>query len=278
MKITKAIIPVAGYGTRRLPITKAIEKCMLPIGNRPVVDYLVEDCIKAGAKDIYFVINPTESSQIKAYYDRNKDFEQYLTERGKSDKLSQLQTAPADINFHYVVQENYDKYGTAVPIYYVMKQYNLDEPVMIVYGDAFFNKPAGGSEMANVIKTITDDAEGAVLGIRTPRDELYKFGVFDITDDGLLKTIVEKPSPEEAPSDIINSGNYIAPPKMLKMAYEFVANNEFGPDKEYYLTDVANEFVEQGGVMRVMPNTGEFLDGGSLEGWLHANEVIAKDL
>ena len=73
-KITKAIIPVAGWGTRRLPITKTIEKCMLPVGNRPIIDYVVEDCIKAGITDIYFVVSEG-STQVKRFYSNNPKLE-----------------------------------------------------------------------------------------------------------------------------------------------------------------------------------------------------------
>src|SRR6476659_3713685 len=88
MNITKAIIAVAGYGTRRLPITKTLEKCMLPVGNRPVVDYLVQDCIEAGITDIIFVVNERHE-QIKHYYTgRNESLEAYLEKNGKSDELA----------------------------------------------------------------------------------------------------------------------------------------------------------------------------------------------
>lgn len=82
MKCTKAIIPVAGWGTRRLPITKTIEKCMLPLGNRPVVDYAVQDCIAAGITDIYFVVGE-QSTQIRDYYRSNVDLNDYLKRNGK---------------------------------------------------------------------------------------------------------------------------------------------------------------------------------------------------
>lgn len=86
MKITKAIIPVAGWGTRMLPITKAIEKCMLPIGTRPVIDFVVQDVIKAGITDIYFVVGE-QSSQLQNYYRSNIQLNDYLKRHGKDDKL-----------------------------------------------------------------------------------------------------------------------------------------------------------------------------------------------
>ena len=100
MNITKAIIPVAGWGTRRLPITKSIEKCMLPIGNRPMVDYVVQDCIDAGITDIYFVVSE-DSSQLQSYYAANAALETYLEAHNKTEMLS-LVTPPV-ARFHYII-------------------------------------------------------------------------------------------------------------------------------------------------------------------------------
>ena len=84
--ITKAIIPVAGWGTRMLPITKSIEKCMLPVGTRPVIDYIVQDVVRAGVKDIYFVVGE-QSTQVQSYYRSNIQLNDYLRRAGKEDKL-----------------------------------------------------------------------------------------------------------------------------------------------------------------------------------------------
>ena len=86
-KITKAIIPVAGWGTRRLPITKIIEKSMLPVGNRPLVDYSVQELIDAGVTDIYMVISNVEPCQVREFYKDNLALNKYLEERGKNDRL-----------------------------------------------------------------------------------------------------------------------------------------------------------------------------------------------
>ena len=85
--ITKAIIPVAGWGTRMLPITKSIEKCMLPIGNRPLIDYVVQDCLAAGVRELIFVVGE-QSSQLESYYRSNILLNDYLRSKGKDDKLA----------------------------------------------------------------------------------------------------------------------------------------------------------------------------------------------
>ena len=109
--ITKAIIPVAGWGTRRLPITKIIEKSMLPVGNRPLVDYSVQELINAGVKDIYMVISNVEPCQVRQFYSENVALNDYLSARGKTDRLLLAKTLPDGINIHYVSQDPSGKYG-----------------------------------------------------------------------------------------------------------------------------------------------------------------------
>ena len=105
MTISKAIIPVAGWGTRRLPITKVVEKSMLPVGNRPLVDYSVQELIRAGVKDIYMVVSNTEPCQVRAFYQDNLALNLYLKARGKEDKLEKAKTLPDDVRIHYVAQD-----------------------------------------------------------------------------------------------------------------------------------------------------------------------------
>ena len=272
--ITKAIIPVAGWGTRRLPITKIIEKSMLPVGNRPLVDYSVQELIKAGVKDIYMVISNTEPCQVQEFYKDNLALNQYLIERGKEDRLKLAKTLPDDVTIHYTVQDPASKYGTAVPIALVVKEYKIDEPVLVFMGDDFIWNPGGESAAEALIKASGEKEESAILGVEIPKEKVKKYGVLS-EKDGKLVGVVEKPEPEEAPSNLINVSKYIMAPELLKKIVKYVDEHDFGPkDQEYMVTDPIDDFIKEGGVMRVAPTTGEYLDGGSVEGWLHANNVV----
>ena len=125
MPITKAIIPVAGWGTRRLPITKIIEKSMLPVGNRPLVDYSVQELVKAGVTDIYMVISNVEPCQVREFYKDNLALNLYLEARGKADRLELAKTLPEGVRIHYTSQDPSGKYGTAVPVAMVAEEYNI---------------------------------------------------------------------------------------------------------------------------------------------------------
>ncbi len=271
--ITKAIIPVAGWGTRRLPITKIIEKSMLPVGNRPLVDYSVQELVAAGVKDIYMVISNVEPCQVREFYRDNLALNQYLMERGKEDGLKLAKTLPDNVKIHYTVQDPAGKYGTAVPIAMVVKQYKIDEPVLVFMGDDFIWNPGGESAAESLIKVATE-GESAILGVEIPKENVGRYGVLS-AKDGKLVGVVEKPAPEEAPSNLINVSKYIMSPELLNRIVNYVDSHDFKPgDQEYMVTDPIDEYIKEGGIMRVAPTTGEFLDGGSIEGWLHANNVV----
>lgn len=275
--ITKAIIPVAGWGTRRLPITKVIEKSMLPVGNRPLVDYSVQELIEAGVTDIYMVISNVEPCQVKAFYEDNVALNQYLIDRGKEDRLRLAKTLPDNVQIHYVAQDPSSKYGTAVPIAMVVEKYNIHEPVLVFMGDDFIWNPQGKSSAASLLETLQNPEDSAILGVEIPREEVDRYGVFRVKD-GLLQEVIEKPKVADAPSNLINVSKYIMSPKLLDEIVEYVQTHDFGPkDQEYVVTDPIDSYIKKGGVMHVATTDGEYLDGGTTAGWVHANNVVCKE-
>ena len=272
--ITKAIIPVAGWGTRRLPITKVIEKSMLPVGNRPLVDYSVQELIKAGVKDLYMVISNVEPCQVREFYKDNQALNNYLIDRGKEDRLKLAKTLPDDVTIHYTVQDPSGKYGTAVPIAMVVKEYSINEPVLVFMGDDFIWNPNGESAAEALIRASGEHEDSAILGVEIAKEKVEKYGVLS-EKNGNLISIIEKPKPSEAPTNLINVSKYIMSPALLQKIVEYVDSHDFGPlDQEYMITDPMYDFIKTGGVIKIAPTTGEYLDGGSVEGWLHANNVV----
>lgn len=267
-KITKAIIPVAGWGTRRLPITKTIEKSMLPIGNRPLIDYIVQDCIKAGITDIYFVVSEG-STQIQDYYRPNQKLNEYLEKNGKLDRLPTILPSEKEVNLHFVEQNPNDKYGTAIPVALVGNEINEDESVLVLMGDDFTYQE-GVNDIANMIKQAGGDS--ILLGIEVPKQDVSKYGVIDLDHNHNFKQIIEKPSPEQAPSNLINISKYVLNSKAIAQIKQYADRDDIVG--EYYITVPLNDYVKNGGKMKVIKAEGEYLDGGSVEGWLHANNVI----
>lgn len=267
-EITKAVIPVAGWGTRLLPLTKAIEKAMLPVGNRPLVDYAVQDCIAAGIEDIIFVVGE-QSDQIQRYYGRNKPLEEYLEGVGKHALLPLVQP-PEQINFHYVVQPANGRYGTAIPVALAAKQHSLSETgAVVLMGDDFIYQPEGGSETKRLLRAAGEDA--SLLGVEVNPAEVSRYGVLQI-EDGKFKGIVEKPHPDEAPTNLINVSKYVMNAGLLEHVCEYAGRDDVVG--EWQITEPITQWVQGGGVVQVVPASGEYLDGGTLEGLHHANTVV----
>lgn len=266
--ITKAIIPVAGWGTRRLPITKAIEKCMLPVGNRPVVDYIVQDCIAAGITDIYFVVSE-HSEQVRDFYRTNIDLNDYLKRNGKTEMLDMLR--PPKVNLHYVVQSSYGKYGTAIPPSLVFRELAEGEPVVVVGGDDFIYNPTGESSVKRLIEA-AGETGGAIYGAPVDGD-ISRYGVIAMDESGTFQGIAEKPQPGEEPSHLINISQYALPYEAMRTIYEYAKTERSG---EYYITDAVNEYVKNGGKMKVVEVQGAYLDCGTVEGWLAANQAVLE--
>ena len=270
-KITKAIIPVAGWGTRMLPITKAIEKCMLPIGKRPVIDYVVQDIVKAGITDIFFVVGE-QSTQIQNYYRSNIQLNDYLKRNGKEDKLP-LVAPLTDVNIHFITQPSTGAYGTSVPVGLMSEYIHDDESVLVIMGDQFFWREDGGSNAADLIELMNQkNVSAALFGNPVPREEIPKYGVIEKDENDHFLSIVEKPSIEDAPSNLNNSSFYIFNKKIFTLAKELPANPKRG---EFEVTDAINAYVAEGGKVVVGTVKGEYMECGSVDGWLDANNKVA---
>lgn len=273
LKITKAIIPVAGWGTRMLPITKAIEKCMLPVGTRPVIDYVVRDCLKAGINDIYFVVGE-QSTQIENYYRSNIQLNDYLKRKGKQDVLP-LVAPLKEASIHFITQPSTGGYGTSVPVGMASEFIDEDESALVIMGDQFFYRRDDGSNARDLIDLANATSVSAgLLGVPVPEEDVSKYGIIEKDSENKFVRIVEKPAPEEAPSNLNNASFYLFPKAIFELAKKLPANPVRG---EYEITDAINAYVQDGQPIVVGEAKGEYLDGGSPEGWLHANNVVSSD-
>ena len=268
--ITKAIIPVAGWGTRMLPITKSIEKSMLPVGTRPVIDYVVQDVIKAGIKDIYFVVGE-QSSQIESYYRSNIQLNDYLKRKGKHDILP-LVAPLSGVSIHFITQPSTGGYGTSVPVGLASEFIEEDERALVIMGDNIFHRADNGSNAADFIALVDQEGvEAGLLGVPVPEAEIPKYGIIEKDESNRFVRIVEKPAIEDAPSNLNNASFYIFPKAIFELARELPVNPVRG---EFEITDAINSYVNSGGAMVVGEAKGEYLDCGSPAGWLHANQVV----
>jgi UTP--glucose-1-phosphate uridylyltransferase len=274
--VTRAIILLAGYGTRRLPITKAVEKCMLPIGNRPIVDYVVEDCIRAGITDITFVVSE-QSQQLRTYYGTNQNLHDYLERVGKHQHIESILAPSQKATFHYVVQTSDMPYGTAVPVALCADLVKDGEQVIVASGDDFEFNRDNGSELARLIQGAKEaGATAGLLATNIPRENVGRYGVIELDDNNGFRQIIEGPEPENAPSTLVNISKYLFDKKLFDFTRQ-VMNEAPAPNGEYQVISALNKYVAEGNALPVIPIKGAYLDGGTLEGWLHANNVVVGD-
>lgn len=276
MKIKKAVITTAGFGTRFLPISKTIQKEMLPILNRPLVDYVVEDCIKAGIEEIIFVIS-NHNRQIPHYYSENKRLYQYLKKAGKSDKYEQVKDLHSRAKFSFVKQSEQDQYGTAVPVMLVENMLKNEDAFLVFMGDDFIYKGNGSSEASTMIELFEkSNAEALATFIERPDNLLHRYGIAQTEEKNgftYLKHIIEKPAPGTAPSNLANISKYIFTPSV----FDLIKNQKLDAKSgELYITDTMQTIAEQSSLV-IHTTKGEYLDGGDVLSWLKANLRVAKD-
>lgn len=241
-KIRKAVIPAAGFGTRFLPQTKAMPKEMLPIVDKPVIQYVVEEAVASGIKDIAIVTGASKRA-IEDHFDLpNADLVNNLKAGGKEKLLEELNRIANLANFIYVRQKG--TYGNGTPVL-------ASEPVIgnesfaVLWGDEFIKSDP--PRLAQMVKVWEKYGGIVISGVRiNTKDHLSRYGIADLkpVDDKVfeIKRIVEKPMPEEAPSNLATHGAYIVPPEI------FGALKSLTPGKggEIWLVDAINILKDQG--------------------------------
>ncbi|MFZ2494438.1 MAG: sugar phosphate nucleotidyltransferase [Candidatus Saccharimonadales bacterium] len=273
MKCTKAIIAVAGYGTRRLPIAKAVEKCMLPLLNRPVVDYAVADCIQAGVRDIYFVVSG-DARQLRDYYERQPVLEDYLRAKDKPELIEAI-TPPQGITFHYISQDLSDgRYGTSIPVWLCRDYIEDDEHFFVVMGDQTLYRSDGGSEASDLKQRVEKvGSAGGLIGNEIDWDQIANFGIIEKDDDGNYRRIIEHPKAGEVNTNLNNSSFYLFPAGFFDYLDTQIADKQTS-EGEYFIIDAINSMVQDGKKMTVYTSQGTYLECGSLENWVKANQWL----
>lgn len=275
MKIRKAIITSAGFGTRFLPITKTIQKEMLPILNRPLVDYVVDDCLLGGIEEIIFVISE-HNSQLVHFYRDNQRLKLYLEKMGKSDQYQQVAQLHTKATFHFVRQSDAEMYGTATPVKLAEKFVKDEDAFLVFMGDDFIFNPDGSSETARMIELFTNSqATGLATCITKPDAELHSYGIAKtstIAGVEYLTDLIEKPAPGTAPSNLANLSKYIFSPAIFSLLASQKASLQSG---ELYITDTIADLARQTEKVVIHQPHGIYLDGGNPLNWLKANLTTA---
>jgi len=242
MQVTKAVVPAAGAGTRLLPVTKSQPKEMLPVGRKPVIQYVVEEIGRAGLKHVIFVTGRKKVA-IEDHFDRDPELTRLLRENGKSDLLEALRFEQNGLSVSYVRQS--EPRGLADAIL-TARHLVGNEDFVVALGDAIIENRAGDELLTKLVRCHEQNAAAATIAVEeVTEDEVSKYGIvtpgatngafFRITD------VVEKPSPQEAPSRLAIAARYVFSPEI----FEVIATTPPRANGEVYLTDCIRELVDR---------------------------------
>lgn len=257
-KIRKAVIPAAGFGTRFLPMTKAMPKEMLPIVDKPVIQYVVEEIVNSGITDI-IVITGWHKRSIEDHFDYPFELETRLEEAGKEKELSEVRRIAEMANFIYVRQKG--PYGNATPVL-CAKNVIGNEPFAVLWGDEFiFARPPRLRQMMDVYETY---GKPVISGVRIhEKKDLSRYGIAKIkpVKDNVYQVleIIEKPDPEKAPSNLAAHGAYILPPEI----FPIIENLNPGRGGELWLPEAIDQLIRIEEVFACEIQNAEYFDTGN---------------
>ena len=268
MKVRKAIIPAAGLGTRFLPATKAQPKEMLPIVDKPTIQYIIEEAVASGIEEILIITGRNKKS-IEDHFDKSVELEMELEKAGKQEMLEMVRGISDMVDIHYIRQKEPRGLGHAI---HCAKSFVGNEPFAVMLGDDVVE-----SQVPCLKQLINcfNEYKTTILGVQTVEPEnVNKYGIVDglhIEDRVYkVKRLVEKPSVEEAPSNVAILGRYIITPQI----FEILENTKPGKGNEIQLTDALEELIKHE-AMYAYDFEGKRYDVGDKLGFLQATVEFA---
>ncbi|UOE57821.1 UTP--glucose-1-phosphate uridylyltransferase GalU [Bacillus sp. CMF12] len=261
VKVRKAVIPAAGLGTRLLPLTKALPKEMLPIIDKPTIQYIIEEAVEAGIRDI-IIVTGKEKKAIEDHFDSSFLLEQTLNKKGKLEELQEIKKISQLANIHYIRQSEPNGLGHAI---WCARKFIGNEPFAVLLGDTLVQeKKSCLKDMMELYETYNH----SIIGIkRVDADDVHKYGIVDVgMGNGPvynIQSLIEKPSKEQAPSNLAIFGRYILTPKI----FDLLDKQEPGVGNEIQLTDAISALLKYETVYAQVFN-GKSYDIGDKLGYL----------
>lgn len=267
--IKKLVIPVAGLGTRFLPATKAQPKEMLPIVDKPTIQYVVENAVAAGIKDIILVTGPSKRA-VEDHFSPNYELINWLKKQKKEEVAREVKKIADLANFIFVRQKG--PYGNGTPILSA-KSVIGNEPFAVLWGDEFFYTPRK-PHLKQLIEVFEKYGDPVLTAHKVNKDDTKKYGILDVIevekDTYQVKNLVEKPGPDKAPSQIAALGGYILTPDI----FEALEQTKLGKGGELWLTDAIFKLLKKRLIYAKLVD-GQYYDTGSKLGYLKANVDFA---
>jgi len=267
-KIRKAVIPAAGYGTRFLPVVKSIPKEMLPVIDKPAIQYIVEEAVASGIEDIIIVTGSSKKA-IEDYFDHNLELEAYLEKNGKLEQLDQIQKIARMANFIYIRQKG--PYGNGTPVLNSQPIIG-NEPFAVMWGDQFTASPT--PRLKQLIDVFEKYQRPVISAVKVEKKDLPRYGVPKVEEVEkfvyIAHELIEKPTIEEAPSDLACDGAYILTPDI----FDALRDQPPGKGNEVWLVDGINKLRQKGPIYCREVEEGKYHDCGNVLEFLKSNVNI----
>lgn len=273
-KPTKAIITDAGFASRYLPITKTIPKAMLPLGNRPIMQLVVEECVAAGIEEIIIVATPEGKPIYEDYFNNSVNrIRKQLASQGKEDRYDPVQHVLDFPKIVVIEQDQSYPYGNGSPIASARNYIRDDEAFVVAYSD---DVVFGSSDMKTLVDSYEahPDAKAIIIAQEMPREVLNKYGIISLADQErmTLDNIIEKPNVEDAPSNLTSYGRYLLTPEV----FNYLDPKNTGLDNELWTVDAITKMAESGEVY-VEKTRGQWMTTGDPKNYFLAHLKYVKD-
>lgn len=264
-KIRKVVIPVAGFGTRFLPSTKAQPKEMLTVVDKPVIQYVVEEAVAAGITDVILVTGASKRA-VEDHFDYNYELQTWLKKHGKHEVRREIKKIADMANFIYIRQKG--PYGNGTPVL-CAEQVVGDEPFAVLWGDEFFY--GRKNRLSQLIKVYERYGDPVLTAYRVKPKDTTQYGMLDAvkTEDNIyqVKKIIEKPGPKKTPSLLAALGGYVLTPDI----FETLRNTKLGKSRELWLPDAIHNLSKKRPLYACEVQDVQYYDIGSKLGYLKAN-------
>lgn len=269
MPVKVAVIPVAGRGTRLIPLTKSQPKEMLPLGRKPTVQHVVEELYRSGVGEMLFITGPGKAA-IENHFDIDEEIVRHLRNTGKEDLLAELDFERADVEYFYTRQRRQLGLGHAV---LCAKPFVGQQPFLIALGDSLIGLNSQSDVCSRMIQAFDREGVDAVIAFqKVPRDEVVRYGIAkpagNVGEVFELADLIEKPSPEEAPSNLAVAARYVCRANI----FDKLERTKPGKGDEIQLTDAFRLLIKEGGrILGVQLTPGEKrYDVGNFESYFNA--------
>lgn len=268
-RVRKAIITDAGFASRYLPITKTVPKAMLPMGNRPIMQFVVEECAQAGIEEIIIVSTPEGKPIYEDYFNNNVNrIRKQLASQGKEDRYKSVQEVLDFPKITVITQDPSYPYGNGSPVASAYNFVMKEEAFLVLYSDDIVFGKKG--DAAALVETYNKNpgAEAIIMAQEVEKNAVEKYGIisFKKGSNNILDNIIEKPEINEAPSRLASYGRYLLKPSIFK----FLTVNNTGKDNELWTVDAITKIAKDSKVL-VEKTKGEWMTTGDPENYFKAH-------